>query len=77
MCSSLLKSVNVTEFQPTKAYPSLYLTKVKYIIRRLSMVENENIFTRISPSNLLHVKKEKNQYDSENEVHTQHLHTDP
>jgi hypothetical protein len=40
--SSLLESVIVTAFQATEAYSSLDLTKAKYSIRRLSMVEKEN-----------------------------------
>jgi hypothetical protein len=40
MPSSLLESVVVTEFQATKAYSNLDLTKAKY---RLSEVEKKNL----------------------------------
>jgi hypothetical protein len=77
MRSSLLKSVIITKLQATEAYPSLDLTKVKYSISSLSVVENKNIIIRISPSNFIACVKRKNQYDDENEVHSQYLHTDP
>jgi hypothetical protein len=41
--SSLLESVIVTEFQATEAYSSLDLTKAKYSISRLYMVEKKNV----------------------------------
>jgi hypothetical protein len=59
MSSSLLESVIITEFQATEAYSSLDLTKAKYIISRLSMVENENVIVRISPSNFCACEKRK------------------
>jgi hypothetical protein len=43
MRSSLLESVIVTKFQATEAYSSMDLTKAKYSISRLSMVEIENV----------------------------------
>jgi hypothetical protein len=51
--SSLLESVIVTEFQATKAYSSLYLTKAKYSISRLFMVEKENVIVRNNPNNFI------------------------
>jgi hypothetical protein len=51
--SSLLESVIVTEFQATEAYSSLDLTKAKYSISRLSMVEKENVSVRINPNSLI------------------------
>jgi hypothetical protein len=50
MRSSLLESVIVTEFKTTEVYSSLYLTKAKYSIRRLSKVEKDVIVGN-SPSN--------------------------
>jgi hypothetical protein len=47
MLSSLLDSVIVTEFQATEAYSSLDLTKAKYSISRLFMVEKQNASIRI------------------------------
>jgi hypothetical protein len=41
MRSSLSESVTITEFQATEAYTSLNLTKAKYHISRLAMVENK------------------------------------
>jgi hypothetical protein len=43
MLSNLLESVIVRESQATEAYSSLDLTKAKYSISKLSMVEKENI----------------------------------
>jgi hypothetical protein len=54
MCSSLLASVVVIEFQTTEAYSSLDLTKVKYKIRRQSREENEKVKIQTSPNNLMH-----------------------
>jgi cyclophilin family peptidyl-prolyl cis-trans isomerase len=42
MRSSLLESVIVTEFQAAEPYPSLDLTKAKYSINRLSMVDDDD-----------------------------------
>jgi hypothetical protein len=56
---SLLESVTVTEFQVTEAYSSLDLTKAKYSIRRLSMVENKNVSVRINPSSFIVREKTK------------------
>jgi hypothetical protein len=43
MCSSLFESVIITEFHTTEPYSSLDLTKVKYTINKLFLVENENV----------------------------------
>jgi hypothetical protein len=51
MCSSLLESVIITEFQETEACSSLDLTKAKYSIDRLSEVQKENVILPISHSN--------------------------
>jgi hypothetical protein len=59
MRSSLLDSVVVTEFQATEAYYSLYLTKAKYSISKLSKVEKENVIARIIPSNFIVCEKRK------------------
>jgi hypothetical protein len=59
MRSSLLGSVIVTEFQATEAYSSLDLTKAKYSISRLSMIEKENVIVRISPNNFIAHEKNK------------------
>jgi hypothetical protein len=40
-----LESVIVTDFQATEAYSSLGLTKTKYSIIRLSVVEMENVIS--------------------------------
>jgi hypothetical protein len=45
MFSSLLEPVIVTQFQATKTYLSLDLTKAKYSISRLSRVEKENVIS--------------------------------
>jgi hypothetical protein len=58
-CSSLLESVIVTEFQATEAYSSLDLTKAKYRISRLSMVQKENVIVQISPNNFSACEKIK------------------
>jgi hypothetical protein len=50
MCSSLLESVIIKEFQATEAYSSLDLTKAKYNISRLSMMEKEYVIVQINPS---------------------------
>jgi hypothetical protein len=75
MCSSLLDSVIVTEFQATEAYSNLDLTKAKYI-SRLSVVEIENVSVRINPNRFIACEKE-NQLDYENEVYNQYVHSDP
>jgi hypothetical protein len=49
MRSSLLESVLVTEFQTTEAYSNFALTKAKYSINKLSMVEK--LIVRINPNN--------------------------
>jgi hypothetical protein len=51
MRSSLLESVLVTEFQTTEAYSNFALTKAKYSIHKLSMVEMEKVIVRINPNN--------------------------
>jgi hypothetical protein len=57
--SSLLESVVVTEFQATEAYLNLDLTKVKYSISRLSVVEKENVSVRINPNSFIEYEKRK------------------
>jgi hypothetical protein len=52
MRSSLLESVLVTEFQTTEAYSNFDLTKAKYSVNKLSMVEKEKVIVRINPNNL-------------------------
>jgi hypothetical protein len=42
MPSILLASLNITEFQTIQGYSSSGLTNVKYDIKKLTMVENEN-----------------------------------
>jgi hypothetical protein len=64
VCSRLLESVIVTEFQATGAYSSLELTKAKYSISRVSMLEKENISKRIDRNNSS--AREKNERDYEN-----------
>jgi hypothetical protein len=59
MPSSLLESVIVTEFQATDAYSSLDLTKAKYSIGRLSMVEKENVSLRINANNFFACEERK------------------
>jgi hypothetical protein len=59
MRSSLFESVVVTEFQATEAYSSLDLTKAKYSISRLPMVEKENVILRINTSNFIACEKRK------------------
>jgi hypothetical protein len=51
MRSSLLESVLVTEFQTTEAYSNFALTKAKYSINKLSMVEKEKVIVQINPNN--------------------------
>jgi hypothetical protein len=53
MRSSLLELVIVTELQAAETYSSLDLTKAKYSISRVPMVEKENVFIRINPSNFI------------------------
>jgi hypothetical protein len=55
---------------------NLDLTKAKYSISRLSVVEKENVRVRINPNTifLLRVRKEN---DDENEDHNQHVHLEP
>jgi hypothetical protein len=57
--SSLLESVIVKELQATEAYSSLDLTKAKYSISRLSMVEKENISVPINPDSFNACEKRK------------------
>jgi hypothetical protein len=57
--SSLLESLTVTEFQATEAYSSLDLTKAKYSISTLSMVEKENVSVRINPNSFIASEKTK------------------
>jgi hypothetical protein len=59
MRSSLLELIIVTEFQATGAFSSLDLTKAKYSMSRLSVVEKENGIVRISPSNFSACEKRK------------------
>jgi hypothetical protein len=59
MRSSILESVIVTEFQATEAYSSLDLTKAKYSISRLSIVEQESVSVRINPNNFIACEKRK------------------
>jgi hypothetical protein len=59
MHSSLLESVIVTEFQATEAYSSFDLTKAKYRISRLYIVEKENVSLRINPNNFIAREKIK------------------
>jgi hypothetical protein len=75
MRSSLFKSVMVTDFQATEAYTysSLDLTKAKYSINTLAVVENEDVIVRTSPSNFITCEKEDRQ-DHENEVYNQYAH---
>jgi hypothetical protein len=42
-----LKFIRVTEFQTTKAYSNLNLTKAEYNVNKLYKVENENVIVRI------------------------------
>jgi hypothetical protein len=49
--SSLLASVAVNVFHATEAYSSLDVTKVKYNVRILSVVEKEKVMKRIRPNN--------------------------
>jgi hypothetical protein len=55
MRSILLESVIIA----TEAYSSLDLTKAKYSISRLSMVEKENVNLRIIPSHFSVCEKRK------------------
>jgi hypothetical protein len=49
--SSLLELVIV--FQAAAAYSNLNLPKAKYSISRLSMVQKENVISRINPNNFV------------------------
>jgi hypothetical protein len=73
MCLNLLESEIAKEFQATEACSSLNLTKAKYGISRLSLVEKEIMGVRISPDNFTAGEKE-NQNDDENEVYNQYVH---
>jgi hypothetical protein len=57
--SSLLESAIVTEFQAAEAYSSFDLTKAKYGISRMAMVENENVIVRSNPNNFNAREKRK------------------
>jgi hypothetical protein len=59
MPAGFLASVIVTEFQATEVYSSLDLTKEKYNISRLSVVERKYVIIRISPNNLIAYEKKK------------------
>jgi hypothetical protein len=59
MRSSLLESLFATESHVTEEYSTLDLTKAKYSIVILFMVEQENVILRITLALLLHVEKEK------------------
>jgi hypothetical protein len=54
----------------------LDLTKAKYSINRLSVVEKENAIVRISPSDFSACEK-KNRHDDENEVCNHYAHPNP
>jgi hypothetical protein len=51
MHSRLLTPEVVKVFHETEAYSSLDLTKVKYNVRILSVVEKQKVMTRIRPNN--------------------------
>jgi hypothetical protein len=59
MCSSLLESVIVTEFQAVEAYSSVDLTKAKYIISRLPVMEKEDVIIQINSSNFIACEERK------------------
>jgi hypothetical protein len=65
MRSSLLESVNVTEFQATEAYYSSDLTKAEHSNSRLSMGQKGNICVLYVLTLIisLHMKKEKTRDD--------------
>jgi hypothetical protein len=59
MRSSPLESAIITEFQATEAYFNLDLTKAKYSISRLYMVEKENVSVRINATNFIACEERK------------------
>jgi hypothetical protein len=65
----------VTEFQATEAHSSLDLAKAKYSISKPSLVEMENVISRINPNNF--VACEKKRHDYPNEICNQYSHLNP
>jgi hypothetical protein len=59
MRSSLLGSVNVTEFPAAEPYSNLDVTKVKYSVSRLSMVEKEDASVQINANNFIVCEERK------------------
>jgi hypothetical protein len=51
MCSSLSASVKIKVFHATGTYSSPDLTKVKYNVRGLSVIEKEQIIAQIRANN--------------------------
>jgi hypothetical protein len=70
MHSNLLEYVIVTEFQVTDIFSSSDLTKAKYRIGRVPMMEKEEVILRINTTNF--ISGEKRIY--ENEVYSQFVH---
>jgi hypothetical protein len=54
MCSSLLASVDVMEFQTTQAYSNLDLTNGNYSMYKQSREENLKVMERIRPNSFIH-----------------------
>lgn len=48
--SILVASVEVNVFRATETYPCLHLTKLKYNIRRMTVVDMEKVIARIRPN---------------------------
>jgi hypothetical protein len=46
-----LKFIRVTQFQTTKAYSNLNLTKAEYNVNKLYKVEIENVTAQLNPNN--------------------------
>jgi hypothetical protein len=73
MRSSLLASVDVTEFQATEAYSSLDLTKVRYSVYKHSREENLNVMERIIQYNNNNNNNNNNDHNTNIEVVSEHL----
>jgi hypothetical protein len=76
MHSGLLESVIMTGFQATEAYLSLYLTKAKCSISRLSKWKKKMLLCELAPVISVHVTKE-NRHDDANEVCSQYAQPNP
>jgi hypothetical protein len=68
-----LETIIIREFHATEAYSSLDLTKAKYRISRLSIMEKKTVIIRINPINSTASEK-KNGHDNEKEIFSQYVH---